>query len=56
MSDNERKGIRIAALIDELIDEIASLKPDEYDLFDNKDIYDDVYDLHLMSNKYCQEV
>ena len=54
MSENKRKGIRIAALIDELIDEIASLKPDEYDPFDISDIYDDVYDLHLMSNKYCQ--
>jgi len=55
MSENQRKGIRIAALIDELIDEIASLKPDEYDCFNCSDIYDDVYELHLMSNKYCQE-
>ena len=28
-SENKRKGIRIANLIDELIDEISSLKPDE---------------------------
>lgn len=53
MSENKRKGIRIAALIDELIDEIASLKPDEYDMFDVSDVYDDVYELHLMSDKYC---
>ena len=53
MSENKRKGIRIAALIDELIDEIASLKPDEYDMFDASDVYDDVYELHLMSDKYC---
>lgn len=55
MSENKRKGIRIATLIDELIDEIASLKPDEDDCFDRSDIYDDVYELHLMSGKYCQE-
>jgi hypothetical protein len=53
MSENKRKGIRIAALIDELIDEIASMKPDEYDMFDVSDVYDDVYELHLMSDKYC---
>lgn len=53
MSENKRKGIRIAALIDELIDEIASLKPDKYDMFDVSDVYDDVYELHLMSDKYC---
>lgn len=55
MSENQRKGIRIATLIDELIDEIASLKPDEDSMFDISDVYDDVYELHLMSNKYCQE-
>ena len=55
MSENKRKVIRIATLIDELIDEIASLKPDEDDCFDCSDIYDDVYDLRLMSDKYCQE-
>lgn len=53
MSENKRKGIRIATLIDELIDEIASLKPDEYDCFDISDVYDDVYELQIMSNKYC---
>jgi hypothetical protein len=53
MSENKRKGIRIATLIDELIDEIASLKPEEDDCFDISDVYDDVYELHLMSGKYC---
>ena len=53
MSENKRKGIRIAVLIDELINEIASLKPDEYDCFDISDVYDDVYELHIMSDKYC---
>ena len=53
MSENKRKGIRIATLIDELIDEIASLKPEEDNCFDISDVYDDVYELHLMSGKYC---
>ena len=53
MSENKRKGIRIATLIDELIDEIASLKPEEDDCFDFSDVYDDVYELHIMSDKYC---
>lgn len=52
-SENKRKGIRIANLIDELIDEISSLKPDEDDSFDISDVYDDVYELHLISDKYC---
>lgn len=49
MSENKRKGIRIATLIDE----IASLKPEEDDCFDISDVYDDVYELHIMSDKYC---
>lgn len=53
MSENKRKGIRIATLIDELIDEIASLKPEEDDNFDISDVYDDVYELRIMSDKYC---
>ena len=53
MSDNKRIGLRIAALIDALTDEISSLKPDEYSAFDISDIYDDVYDLYNMANKYC---
>lgn len=55
MSENKIKGIRIATLIDELIDEIASLKPDEFDLYDISDVYDDIYDLQLMSDKYCPD-
>ena len=53
MSHNKRIGLHIAALIDVLTEEIQSLKPDEYDKFDISDIYDDVYSLHLMSDKYC---
>ena len=53
MYENKRKGIRISIIIDELIDEISSLKPDEYDCFDISDVYDDVYELQMMSNKYC---
>lgn len=53
MYENKRKGIRISIIIDELIDEISSLKPDEYDRFDIYDVYDDVYELQMMSNKYC---
>lgn len=53
MYESKRKGIRISIIIDELIDEISSLKPDEYDCFDISDVYDDVYELQMMSNKYC---
>lgn len=53
MYENKRKGIRISIIIGELIDEISSLKPDEYDCFDISDVYDDVYELQMMSNKYC---
>lgn len=53
MYENKRKGIRISIIIDELIDEISSLKPDEYDCFDISDVYNDVYELQMMSNKYC---
>jgi hypothetical protein len=52
MSDNKRIGIRIAMIIDTLIDEIASLKPNDEDVFDISDVYNDVYDLYIMSNKY----
>jgi len=55
MSDNKRIGIRIAALIETLIEEIQSLKPDEFDLYDISDVYEDIYDLQLMSDKYCPE-
>ena len=50
MSDNKRIGLHIAALIDVLIEEISSLKHDEDSSFDIAD----VYELRLMSNKYCQ--
>ena len=52
MYENKRKGIRISIIIDELIDEVSSLKPDEYDYFDISDVYDDIYELQMMSNKY----
>ena len=54
MPENKRIGIHIATLIDALIDEISYLKPNELDSFDLSDLYNDVYDLHLMSNKYCK--
>lgn len=55
MCDNKRIGLHISALIDVLTEEIASLKPDEYDKFDLSDIYDDIYNLHIMQVKYCPE-
>ena len=53
MYENKQKGIRISTIINELIDLISSIKPDEYDRFDIWDVYDDVYKLQMMSNKYC---
>jgi len=54
MSENQRIGIRIATIIDVLSEEIASLKPDENDTFNMSDVYNDLYELYNMSNKYCR--
>ena len=53
MYENKQKQKRISSIIDELIDLLFSIKPDEYDRFDTSDIYDDVYKLQMMLNKYC---
>lgn len=53
MSENKRIGIHIATIIDVLSEELASLKPDENDSFDMSDVYNDLYSLYEMSNKYC---
>lgn len=51
MSENKQKGIRISTLINE----ISSLKPESDNTFDISDVYNDVYDLRLMSCKYCSD-
>lgn len=54
MSENRQIGLHIATLIEVLQEELHDLRPAEDDSFDVEMIYEDIYSLEIIKNRYCE--
>lgn len=54
MSENRQIGLHIAVLIEVLQEELHDLRPAEDDSFDVEMIYEDIYSLEIIKNRYCE--